>query len=80
MTDHTLMQLENYYTCYIEHRWHIYLTTLLLHRPVSVQCLNSTQGSTIIDDDSGGSDVGVASGIDRHPDRTEIYFRSQNIG
>ena len=34
--------------------------------------------TALSDDGSGGSDV--ASGIDRHPDITEIYFRLQIQG
>ena len=50
MTDHTPMQLEKYYTCYIESRLHIpynpasaRLTTGLL-----IECPNSTQDNTIL--------------------------------
>ena len=68
----TPMQLEKYYTCYIE-RDGIYLTTPLGYRPVSVQCLNSTKDNTICFWMQWCRDL--ASGIDRLPDRTEIYFR-----
>ena len=58
MTDHSPMQLEKYYTCYIERRLNIpynpasaRLTTGLLMFNALIQ-LN-------IDDGSGGSDVGM---------------------
>ena len=53
MTDHTPMQLEKYYTCYIERRLHI---------PYNPASARLTTGSLIqlnIDDGSGGSDVGM---------------------
>ena len=65
MTDHSPMQLENYYTCYIERRWHI---------PCNPPSARLATGLLVnnIDDCSGGSDVGIASGIDMHPDRTKF--------
>ena len=41
-------------------------------------CIKWTSLSYNIDDGSGGS--GVASGVDRYPDRTKIYFRLQIQG
>ena len=79
MTDHTPMQLEKHYTCCIERRWHI------LYNPTSAGLLVSNAWIQLkivqywwcywrhwCRD--------VASGIDRHPDRTEIYFRLQIHG
>ena len=61
MTDHTPMQLEKYYTCYIEKRIHIpynhasaRLTTGLLMFKTLIQLEKYN-----IDDGSGGSDVGM---------------------
>ena len=56
MTDHTPMQLEKYYTCYIEK---------ILHIPYNSASARLTRGLIIvliqlnIDDGSGGSDVGM---------------------
>ena len=61
MIDHTPMQLEKYYTCYIERRLHIpynpasaRLTTglLMFNALIQLKIYN-------IDDGSGGSDVGM---------------------
>ena len=61
MTDHTPMQLQKYYTCYIERRLHIpynsasaRLTTglLMFNALIQLKIIN-------IDDGSGGSDVGM---------------------
>ena len=81
MADHTSMLLEKYYNLLYRKELAYTLQPLFCkagHKPVSVQCLNSTQKSTILMMVSGGRDV--ASGIDRHPDRTEIYFRMQIRG
>ena len=52
MTDHTPMQLEKYYTCYIEGRLHIPYNPasarLTTDRLVNVECPNSTQDNTIL--------------------------------
>ena len=49
MTDHAPMQLEKHSTCFIERRWHIYLTNPLTQKasywPLSVR---STQDSKIL--------------------------------
>ena len=80
MTDHTPMQLEKYYTCYIERRLYNTLQPRFCkvdYRLVNIEYPNSTQEYTILmmilcrD---------VASGIDKHPDRTEIYFSLQIQG
>ena len=76
------MQLEKYYTCYIERRLHrtiqprLRLTIGLLMFNVLIQLKIIhywwwfwRQWCT-----------DVASGIDRHPDRTEIDFRLQILG
>ena len=59
MTDNTPMQLEKYYTCCIEKRWHVSYNPASARLPTGllVQCLNSTQDR--IDDGSGGSDIGM---------------------
>ena len=45
------------------------------YRPINVQCPNSTQDNTIL-----MMVLEAVTGIDRHPDRTEIYFRLQIQG
>ena len=56
------MQLEKYNTCYYRKEMAYTLQPRFCkvgYRPVSVQCPNSTQDNTIIDEGSGGSDVGM---------------------
>ena len=63
------------------------ITPLRLHIPYNPASERLTIGLNAIiqlkiiqfDDGSGGSEC-IASGIDRHPDRTEIYFRLQIQG
>ena len=73
------MQLEKYYNLLYRKEMAYTLQPLFCkvdYRPVNVQCLNSTQDSTILMMVLEAA-TDVASGIDRHPDRTEIYFRLQ---
>ena len=60
MTDHTHMQLEKYYTCYIERRLHIPYNPTSARLTRGLLMFNAIiQLKIIIDDDSGGSDVGM---------------------
>ena len=76
------MQLEKYYTCYIERRLHIPYNPASARLTTGLLILNALIQLKIIQywwwlwrqwcrD--------VASGIDKHPDRTEIYFRLKFI-
>ena len=61
MTDHTPMQLEKYYTCYIERRLHISYNPASARLTTGLLMLNALIQLKIIhiDDGSGGSDVGM---------------------
>ena len=60
MTDHTPMQLEKYYTCYIERRLHIPYNPTSARLTTGLLMLNALiQLKIIHDDGSGGSDVGM---------------------
>ena len=62
MTDHTPMQLEKYYTCYIERTLYTLQPSFCKvdYRLVNIECPNSTKDNIYnIDDGSGGSDVGM---------------------
>ena len=62
MTDHTHMQLEKYYTCYIERRLHIPYNPASARLTIGLLMFNALIQLKIIqyiDDGSGGSDVGM---------------------
>ena len=62
MTDHTPMQLEKYYTCYIERKLHIPYnpaSARLTRGPLMFNALTTQDNTINIDDGSGGSDVGM---------------------
>ena len=61
MTDHTPMQLEKYYTCYIERRLHIPCNPASAKLTRGLLMFNALIQLKIIqiDDGSGGSDVGM---------------------
>ena len=58
MTDHTHMQLEKYYTCYIERRLHIPYNPASARLTIGLLMFNALIQLNI-DDGSGGSDVGI---------------------
>ena len=59
MTDHTPMQLEKYYTCYIERRLHIPYNLASARLTTGLLMFNALIQLNNIDDGSGGSDVGM---------------------
>ena len=61
MTDHTHMQLEKHYTCYIESRLHIPYSPASARLTIGLLLFNALIQLKIIhiDDGSGGSDVGM---------------------
>ena len=61
MTDHTPMQLEKYYTCYIESGLHIPYNPASARLTTGLLILNALIQLKIIQyyDGSGGSDVGM---------------------
>ena len=76
MTDHTPMQLEKYYSCYIETEITYTLQPRFCkvdYRLVNVECPNSTQDNTIL---MMILEAVISSGIDKHPDRTDPCNKS----
>ena len=62
MTDHTPMQLEKYYTCYIERRLHIPYNPASARLTIGLLMFNALIFNSRYydtDDGSGGSDVGM---------------------
>ena len=83
MTDHTPMQLEKYYTYYIERRLHILYNPASAKLTIGLLMFNVLIQFKIIQYwwwFWGQWCRDVASGIDRHPDKTEIDFRLQIQG